>query len=181
MLRIVRIAVAGDPLDDDAENVVIRVAVVPGRSGREEQRPAADESQNLALALRLVCIRDEREVVADAGGMGQQMFDGDIGESGIELRYKRDRFVVQSQLTAFDEPHDPCGGELFGDRSDPIHGCRCGSELRRHVVEAVCFGEERFVAVLDGDADARNSAGKRLARDGINEGELGRRLDGAMP
>ncbi len=151
LLQKVLVGLSAGFLDDHAQQIVAGVAVSPFGAGREIERFVLEHFQQLVvsqiLAAALVEFGQAREAL-DARGVIQQLAHGHRvvarGIVGQELR----QLVVERQLFVFGQHHDGRGGELLGDRAQPIDRLGRGRHVVFQIGEAIAAGQHD-VPVLD--------------------------------
>ncbi len=139
----------GDLLDDAAEDAVAEVGVGPVGAGRVGDGEFGD---GVGDEFGLVPGEVEHHGVGvvvwpAAGGVGEEMVDGDVGDEGLVGRLAvfdvedaggAEDFVVEVELALLDEGEDGDGGDGLGDGGDAEEGV------------LLDLGEELAVADADG-------------------------------
>ena len=151
--------------DDDAEQHVGGVAVLPFRAGREVERQCLRERDEIVLRIVLAIVDQAVGVIRNAGRMGQQVAHGDVtprrGPVAEELRER----IGQCQPARFHLQHHRGGGELLAERA------RLKDRLRRHrnvvfdVGEPVAFGREHAAALDHRHRHPRDALRRHLLED----------------
>jgi len=102
LLRIVRLGLPAQPLDQLAQQQKVDVAIDEARAGRALRFGGCSETQpGLVARLR----RRQRHIRRKAGEMCKQIANGDIALAALELGNVVGDLVVQPELTLLEQLH----------------------------------------------------------------------------
>src|SRR5581483_8738792 len=144
---------AGDLLDNEAEDDVVGVGVLPVGAGREVERLSGPAGYVGEWVSVFAPGRDDvvlRSEVLVAGGHGHEVAEGDFVGAG-EVGEVLGDGVVDGELAALLQQKDGVGGELLGDAADGIRHVRRGGPGRRDVGEAEGVRVDDALIFNDGD------------------------------
>ena len=159
------VALAGDFLDEDAEDYVVGVAVAPLVAGRPFNRQGVD------LLHKLVFSKVEAEikrtirsyavvglVLREARGVGEKIFDEDGFQGSRSVGEIFRDSVVGGELVLFNEHHDG-GDELLANRAGLHEGVRrdVGGKAS-WIAPSLALGAHTASASYSGDASFQASA-----------------------
>ena len=156
------VAFAGDLLDDAAEDAVAEVGVGPVGAGGVAD---GDFGDGMGDDLGLVPGEVEHHGVGGvvgptAGGVGEEMVDGDVGDEGlvgrlavsvVEDAIGAEDFVVEVELALFDEGEDGDGGDGLGEGGDAEEGVSLDLGEVCGVGDARCLVVDEHPVAGDGD------------------------------
>ena len=164
---------AADALGDEREHHVPAVAVGESLAGRELLREAVEGGQErLGLGERMQRQGEDVvvdlpvaflvEVVADTGGVGEQVLDRDrVVDQRQVVAEDRTHEVLEAELAGLDESHDHERGEALVAACGRDAGARGVRNAEGAVREPLAALERALVADIDGE-----HAGERLRLDG---------------
>jgi hypothetical protein len=155
---------------DQSGNDEVGVAVLPLGSGIEIERLAGPEVENFVGVYGLQ--HEGRNIILGpviliAGGVGEQLADGDLVAAG-EIGDEAGDGIVERKFAVLREKKYGGGGKLFADGTDAV--AHCGRGGRGWVDASVAVGVEiGDGSVLDdGDGGARDPGGG----DGLSDGGI---------
>jgi hypothetical protein len=130
------VGLAGDLLDDAAEDTVSEVGVGPVGAGRFGEELVGDGfGDELGVVPAVVVDHGVGVVIGPAGGVGEEMIDGDVGDVRLvgwlavldaEDGVGAEDFVGEVEPAPFDEGEDGDGGDGLGDGGDAEEGVLAG-------------------------------------------------------
>ena len=153
LLHVVGVGFAGHAFDNLVEELDVGDGPVPQGPGLVHPLTDGEQGDDFVHRPGLAGGRFERVaaivVVDDAGGIGDQLADGDLmslsGKLGEILR----DVVVEGELAAFDLLHDSHSGERQHRADDVIDGIGSGRRLQPYVGKAVTLEQQDPVAACD--------------------------------
>ena len=158
LLHVVFEGLPGDSLENGGEQLEVGDGPVPLGSGFVGPLPVGEEGDDLVEGFGLAVggFEGVAEVVIvdDAGGVAEELADGDVMALKREVGEKLGDVVVEGELAAFDLLHDGDSGEREHGADDVIDGIGWCGRFKTEVGEAIAFFEEDFVASRDEDRGA---------------------------
>jgi hypothetical protein len=134
LLTVVAVLLAAGALHDEAEDDVTGVRVALRGAGREAERLAGEERQEvgeLAQPRGRRGVVPRAEDVAEARAMLEELAEGDlVGARNGRAREMHGDGVVEGQLAGGGELLDRHLGEVLADRADVEHGLGRVGRLR---------------------------------------------------
>ncbi len=163
---------ACDLLERVAEQGDGEVGVFPARAGGigllgdlQQFHQAFDRREGLAAVPVGV-----GRVLAEAGGVGDEMAEGDEGGAGmavrdLQLRHVGLHRVVEAQRAGVAELHEHGGGEQLGDGADGVDGVGRGGGAGGDVSLAEAVRPDRAIAPDHRDRQARRQVARHVGCD----------------
>lgn len=155
------VRLVGNCLDDQRQQQIVAVAVRPATAGVEVVRCGAEDLDQLGAATIEILdpglVRSEGERLANAGGVVEEVADGDRRRQMRERRKMSPDGIVERESVPLGESKDERGEELFTDRAELENSAGVDPDGARRVGNAVPACED----------DAR--AGVNVADDGYRE------------
>jgi hypothetical protein len=130
--------------DDGAEETVPGVGVAMVLAGRRQEGRGEDSRHVLIAARRCVVVFGV--VAAEAGGVGQQLVQGDARLVGRHLRKEAAERIARGEPPILLEPENRRGGELLGDRAEAHQRRHIVGEVALPVALAVAPGQDDLAA-----------------------------------
>ena len=141
-------------VNDDAEQKVPGVAVVPPRARRELERECERESRELLFGVILAIVERPDSVIGDAGRVREQMAHRDRLPRVGRIREKLLDRIGECELAGFDLQHHSRRSELLSERARLKDRLRADGhrvlDVRKAVPLRFCHGS----ALDDADRDA---------------------------
>lgn len=142
---------------DEAEQVVASVAIGEGVSRLEGERDGAHFLDELLLGEVFGELKPVHDcIVFDAGGVSEQMANGNIRPGGGSVFEMLRNFVVHRKLPILREQQNAGGGELFGHGTDFKDCILGGGDIPFQVGETVAFGLQFLSILQDSHGESGN-------------------------
>ncbi len=198
-LDVLFVGEARDFFDDSAEYAVAEVGIGFAGAGVEIEGAAHHVLDDLARLGRRFCAHDfgdldgaehriERSGAVEAGGVMEELADGDLEKTGVhflaglEVGWVVEQFegvVVEMQLAALLELEDGGGGERLGDTGDAEERVGLNGETFFEIGVAVAACVDEFSIAGEGEGCAGDVVVVEESEDEVVEGgEVGEGLAG---
>ncbi len=159
------VAAAGDPLDDEPEEDVVRARVAEALARVEVERLGGNQvDHRLEGGARFGPAPRQVGVVPDPRRVVEEVPDGDATSLAGEVGKRRGEVVVEAELPRLDQLEDGGGGELPGEGADAVDGVLRRRDPSVDIGQAIALRHDGPPISDDRDRHARQRTGDESFR-----------------